>query len=62
MVPTCFPIAVISIALVSIDNFASRLRVLSEVIALGPEELEGLGLAMDGQCKDVSVQITAHPG
>jgi hypothetical protein len=53
---------VISIALVKIDNFASRLSsVLSAEFALG-EELEGPGFAMDGQCieRDMGVQITAH--
>jgi hypothetical protein len=64
MVPTCLPIAVISIALVKIDNFASRLSVLSAEVALGSEELEGLGFAIyDGQCreKDVGGQTTPHP-
>jgi hypothetical protein len=62
IIPTCFPIAVISIALVKINNFASRLSILSAEIALGFDELEGPGLAMDGECRDegVGVQITAH--
>jgi hypothetical protein len=63
MILNSFPIAVISMALVNIDNFASRLCALSAEIELSPEELEGLGLAMNGQRRErgMGAQITAHP-
>jgi hypothetical protein len=61
MVPTCFPIAVISIALLNIDNFASRLNVLSVEIALGAEEVEGVGFAMDNQCRERDVGFKSPP-
>jgi hypothetical protein len=61
IVPICFPIATILIAPVSIDNFASRLSVLSVEGTLGLDGLEGPGFAMDGQCRErgLCVQITA---
>jgi hypothetical protein len=61
IVPIFFPIAVSSVALVNMDNVASRLSVLSAEIALGLE-LECLELAMDSECRKgcVGVQITTH--